>query len=109
MHVYRGMTAGMSDHFLVEGKMVVAKEWGKYGVPGRNASGESLLNMCAENEMVVGNSLFKKRATNKYTWVRVEKGRMIERALMGLCIDNKEDDWETERCACLKGYDCSYV
>ena len=29
VHVYRGVTAGMSDHFLVEGKMVVAKEWGK--------------------------------------------------------------------------------
>ena len=40
---------------------------GKYGVPGRNLSGESLLNMCVENELVVGNSLFKKRAINKYT------------------------------------------
>ena len=55
---------------------------GKYGVPERNASGESLLNMCVENDLIVGNSLFKKRAINKYTWVRVERGRMIEKALM---------------------------
>ena len=55
---------------------------GKYGVPERNESGESLLNMCLENELVVGNSLFKKRMINKYTWVRVERGRVIERALM---------------------------
>ncbi|XP_068210808.1 uncharacterized protein [Palaemon carinicauda] len=28
VHVFRGMANGMSDHFLVEGKLVVAKEWG---------------------------------------------------------------------------------
>ena len=28
MHVFRSMAAGMSDHFLVEAKVVVAKEWG---------------------------------------------------------------------------------
>ena len=28
MHVFRGVAAGMSDHFLVEVKVVVAKEWG---------------------------------------------------------------------------------
>ena len=28
VHVYRGVAAGMSDHFLVESKVVVAKEWG---------------------------------------------------------------------------------
>ena len=55
---------------------------GKYGVPERNGSGESLLNMCVENGLVVGNSFFKKRMINKYTWVRVERGRVIERALM---------------------------
>ena len=29
VHVFRGMAAGMSDYFLFEGKLVVAKEWGK--------------------------------------------------------------------------------
>ena len=29
VHVFRGVAAGMSDHFLIEAKVVVAKEWGK--------------------------------------------------------------------------------
>ena len=33
---------------------------GRHGVPGRNESGERLLEMCAEQELVVGNSWFKK-------------------------------------------------
>ena len=28
VHVFRGVAAGMSDHFLVEAEVVVAKEWG---------------------------------------------------------------------------------
>ena len=28
VHVFRGVAAGMPDHFLVEAKVVVAKEWG---------------------------------------------------------------------------------
>ena len=28
VHVLRGVAAGMSDHFWVETKVVVAKEWG---------------------------------------------------------------------------------
>ena len=28
VHVFRSVAAGISDHFLVEAKMVVAKEWG---------------------------------------------------------------------------------
>ena len=28
VHVFRGVAAGMSDHFFVEAKVVVAKEWG---------------------------------------------------------------------------------
>ena len=28
VHVFRGVAAGMSDHCLVEAKVVVAKEWG---------------------------------------------------------------------------------
>ena len=55
---------------------------GKYGVSEKNESGESLLNMCVENGLVVGNSFFKKRMINKYTWVRIERGRVTERALM---------------------------
>ena len=43
MHVFRGVAAGMSDHFLVEAKVVVAKvvkveelkKLEKTGVPGQ--------------------------------------------------------------------------
>ena len=31
---------------------------GRYGVPGRNESGEKLIELCTEQEMMVGNSLF---------------------------------------------------
>ena len=55
---------------------------GKHGVPGRNESGESLLDMCVEQELVVVNSFFKKKMINKYTWVRMANGRVVERALI---------------------------
>ena len=32
---------------------------GKYGVPGENESGERLLDMCVEQELVIGNNVFK--------------------------------------------------
>ena len=28
VHVFRGVAAGMSDHFLVEAEVVAVKEWG---------------------------------------------------------------------------------
>ena len=62
---------------------------GKYGVPGENESGERLLDMCVEQELVIGNSLFKKKEINKYTWIRVANGRMIERALMDYVLITK--------------------
>ena len=55
---------------------------GKYGVSGENESGERLLDMCVEQELAIGNSFFKKKEMNKYTWIRVTNGRVIERALM---------------------------
>ena len=51
---------------------------GKNGVPGENESGERLLDMCVEQELVIGNSFFKKKGINKYTWIRVANGRVIE-------------------------------
>ena len=55
---------------------------GKYGAPGENESGEKLLDMCVEQELAIRNSFFKKKGINKYTWIRVANGRVIERALM---------------------------
>ena len=55
---------------------------GKFGVPDRNESGEKLLEMCVEREMTIGNTMFRKKRINKYTWIRVAHGRVEERALM---------------------------
>ena len=63
---------------------------GKYGVSGENESGERLLDMCVEQELAVGNSFFKKKGINKYTWIRVANGRVIiERALMDYVLITK--------------------
>ena len=42
------------------GNEVIEGIVGRQGVPGRNESGERLLEMCTEQELVVGNSWFKK-------------------------------------------------
>ena len=62
---------------------------GEYGVPGVNESGERLLDMCVEQELLIGNSCFKKKWINKYTWIRVVNGRVIERALMDYVLITK--------------------
>ena len=51
-------------------------------MPGRNESGERLLEMCAEQELVVGNSSFKKNDVYKHTWLRMAEGRVVDKALM---------------------------
>ena len=62
---------------------------GKFGVPGENDSGERLLEMCVERELVIGNSMFKKKRLNKYTWIRVADGRVVEKALMDYVLIEK--------------------
>ena len=62
---------------------------GRYGVPGENENGERLLDMCVEKELVIGNSYFKKKCINKYTWIRVANGRVVERALMDYVLVTK--------------------
>ena len=52
---------------------------GRYGVLDVNESGEKLLDMCVEKELAVGNSYFKKKNVNKYTWVKVAGGRVVKR------------------------------
>ena len=37
--------------------------------------------MCAEQELVVGNSLFKKKDVYKYTWFRMAEGVVVDREL----------------------------
>ena len=38
--------------------------------------------MCAEQELVVGSSLFKNKDVYKYTWLRLAEGRAVDRELM---------------------------
>ena len=54
---------------------------GRHGVPGRNESGERLLEICAEQELVAGNSWFKKNNVYKYTWLRMAEQRVVDKAL----------------------------
>ena len=64
------------------GNEVIEGIVGRHGLKGRNESGERLLDMCAEQELVVGNSWFKKNDVYKYTWLRMAEGRVVDKALM---------------------------
>ena len=50
--------------------------------------------MCAEQELVVSNSWFKKNDVYKYTWLRMAEGRVVDKALMDYvllpdeCLEN---------------------
>ena len=63
---------------------------GQHGVLGRNESGERLLEMCAQQELVVGDSWLKKKHMYKYTCLRMAEGRVVERALMGYVLLPKQ-------------------
>ena len=62
---------------------------GKYGLSGENESGERLLDVCVEQELAIGNSFFKKKGINKYTWIRVANGKVIEKALLDYVLITK--------------------
>ena len=64
------------------GNEVIEGIVGRHGVPGRNESGERLLEMCAKQDLVVGNSWFKQNDVYKYTWLRMAEGRVIDKVLM---------------------------
>ena len=64
------------------GNEVIEGIVGRHGVPGGNESGERLLEMCAEQELVVGNSWFKKNDVYKCTWLRMVEGRVEDKAQM---------------------------
>ena len=63
---------------------------GHHGVPGRKESGERLQEMCAEQELVVGNSWFEKKDMYKYTWLRIAEGRVVDKALMDYVLLPKQ-------------------
>ena len=57
----------LGDSNVGVGNEVIGGIVGQHGVPGRNESGEQLLEMSAEQELVVHNSLFKKKDVYKET------------------------------------------
>ena len=62
---------------------------GKYGGPGRNVSGERLLEMCSELELGIGNTYFEKKGINKFTWQRIDNGRVVLRAMVDYVLVEK--------------------
>ena len=45
--------------------------------------------MCTEQELVVGNSWFKKNDVYKYTWLRMTEGRVVDKALIMCCYQDE--------------------
>ena len=72
------------------GNRVIDGVVARYGVQGINDSGVKLVEMCTGQELTIGNTLFKKKKKNKYTWMRVVRGRVVERALMDYVIVSKK-------------------
>ena len=98
------------DLNAIVGNEVIEGIVGWHGVPGRNESGERLLEMCAERELVVGNSWFKKNYVYKYTWLRMTEGRVVDKALMGyVLLPRRSNACKTVRCEsgkCEKVEEC---
>ena len=73
------------------GNTVIDGVVARYGVPDVNDSGVRLIEMCINQELAVGNTFFKKRKKkNKYTWARVVRGRVVERALMDYIVVSRK-------------------
>ena len=82
---------------------------GKYGVPGENECGERLLDMCVEQELVIGNSFFKKKGINKCTWITAANGRVIERTLTDYVLITKRMVGRLKDVHVFRGCGCWYV
>ena len=72
------------------GNTVIRGVTARYGVPGQNDSGVRLIDMCIDQELAIGNTFFKKKKKNKYTWVRVAGGRVVDKALMDYVLVSKK-------------------
>ena len=45
--------------------------------------------MCSEMELEAGNTFFRKKGINKFTWQRTDNGRLVERAMMDYVLVEK--------------------
>ena len=58
----------------------------KHGMPGRNLNGERMIGICVERELVAGNILFKNKGIQRYTWMRQDNGRVIDRTMIDFVV-----------------------
>lgn len=59
---------------------------GRYGVPGRNDSGDNFIGLYKWQEPVLGESLFTNRDIQKFTLVRMAHGLVVDRVLMDFVL-----------------------
>ena len=64
----RGVVVGMEDLKASVENDEVLVIMRIYGVPGRNVSGERLLELCSDLELVIENTYFRKKGITKLTW-----------------------------------------
>src|SRR5678815_2976704 len=70
------------------GREEIGRIIGPFGLGERNDNGESLLELCVDRRMIIGNTWFKKSENHKYTWKsEITGGRAI---LDYVCINRKD-------------------
>jgi hypothetical protein len=62
-----------------DGDVEVEEVIGEFSVPGVNWAGKRMLQFCTEARLLTGNTWFKKKRVNKYTWLR---NNVADEALM---------------------------
>ena len=67
-------------------------------MPGRNESGERLLEMCAEQELVVGNQFVQEEGCVQIHMVENGGRKGGRQGIDGLCVVTKTNAWKTIRC-----------
>ena len=75
---------------------------GRHGVPGRTESGERLLEMCAEQELVLGNSWFKKKSCVSIHVVENGGRKGGRQGIDGLGVVTQTNPWKTVRSECVE-------
>ena len=81
-YLYDEPMAVLGDWNARVSNLVIEGTVGQYGVPGINKSDEWLVEICADKQLVVGNSLFRKKDVYKNPWWRMVEGRVSDGALI---------------------------
>ena len=58
-------------------------------MPGTNVSEERLLELCSEFKFYTGNTYFRKKGINQFTWQRIDNERLVVRAMMDYVLVEK--------------------